>query len=111
MSTKHTPGPWASLPEECGKDYIRIRGTNLGLRYKIANVITPVYAGATDRELEETRANARLIAAAPKLEEALEALKSAIGKMPADTKSPGWGEVVAALFMSEEALNAARGEQ
>jgi len=69
---KFTKGPWQMMPEECGKDYIRIRGTVLGGRYKVANVITPMYPGADDRELAETRANAAMIAAAPDLYEALE---------------------------------------
>jgi hypothetical protein len=59
------------LSEETDKPYIRIRGTKLGDRYKIANVLTPVYDGSLERETEETRANARLIAAAPELLEAL----------------------------------------
>ena len=71
MSTTHTAGPWETKPEECDKPYIRIRGTRLGARYKVANVITPVYDGVGAREAEETRANARLIAAAPELLEAL----------------------------------------
>ena len=69
--SKHTPGPWVTLPEEVDKPYIRIRGTRLGGRYKVANVITPVYEGVHEREATETRANARLIAAAPELLEAL----------------------------------------
>lgn len=60
---KHTPEPWKILPEECDKPYIRIRGTILGGRYKIANVITPVYEGVHEREAEETRENARRIVA------------------------------------------------
>lgn len=67
MKAKHTPGPWQILPEECDKPYIRIRGTVLGGRYKVANVLTLVYDGAPEREAEETQANARLIAAAPEL--------------------------------------------
>ncbi|WP_138476176.1 hypothetical protein [Dyadobacter bucti] len=59
--TEHTPTPWRILPEEVDKDYIRIRGTVLGCRYKIANVLTPVYDGAPQREADETRANADLI--------------------------------------------------
>lgn len=70
---KHTRGPWQILPEEVDKPYIRIRGTMLGGRFKVANVLTPVYEGVHEREAEETRANARLIAAAPDLLEALEA--------------------------------------
>ena len=72
--TKHTPGPWGTLPEECDKPYIRVRGTVLGRRYKVANVITPIYDGVHEREAEETRANARLIAAAPDLLEALQTI-------------------------------------
>jgi hypothetical protein len=69
--SEHTKGPWVALPEERDKPYIRIRGTVLGGRYKIANVLTPVYDGVHEREAKETRANARLIAAAPELLEAL----------------------------------------
>ena len=69
--TQHTKGQWSDLPEECDKPYIRIRGTCLGGRYKIANVVTPIYDGAASQEAEETRANARLIAAAPDLLDAL----------------------------------------
>ena len=65
--SEHTPGPWKALPEECDRPYIRIRGTKLGGRYKVANVLTPVYEGVPSREAEETRANARLIAAVPDL--------------------------------------------
>ena len=72
--SKHTPGPWVVLPEECDRPYIRIRGTVLGGRYKIANVLTPCYEGVHEREAEETRANARLIAAAPEMLEALQAI-------------------------------------
>ena len=68
---KHTTGLWQTLPEECDKPYIRVRGTMLGGRYKIANVLTPIYEGVHHREVEETRCNARLIAAAPDLLAAL----------------------------------------
>lgn len=72
--SKFTKGPWQVLPEEADKDYIRIRGTVWGGRYKVANVPTPVYEGVPQRELEETQANAALIAAAPELLAALEAV-------------------------------------
>lgn len=70
----HTRGPWTTQPEEVDRSYIRVRGTQLGGRYKVANVLTPVYEGSHMREAEETRANARLIAAAPNLLMALEML-------------------------------------
>lgn len=60
---QHTKEPWKILPEECDKPYIRIRGTQLGGRYKIANVLTPVYDGVHKREADETRENARRIIA------------------------------------------------
>lgn len=82
---KYTPGPWAVLPEEVDKDYIRIRGTQLGTRYKIANVVTPTYPGIHEREAEETRANARLIAAAPELFEMLYKTIKVLGRVGNDT--------------------------
>jgi uncharacterized NAD-dependent epimerase/dehydratase family protein len=72
MTTKHTPGPWIALPEEGDKPYVRIRGTRLGRRYKIANVMNAGYDNPPEREAEETRANARLIEASPDLLEALQ---------------------------------------
>jgi len=58
---KHTSTPWQVLPEEHDKPYIRIRGTQLGCRYKVANVHAVLYDGASEREAEETRANAKRI--------------------------------------------------
>ncbi len=71
----HTAGQWIVLPAEASKPYLRIRGTVLGGRYKIANVLAVSYDGAHQREEDETVANARLIAAAPDL---LVALKTII---------------------------------
>lgn len=68
---KGTPGPWEIKPEEVDRSYIRIRGTQLGGRFKVANVLSPDYDGVHHREADETRANAQLIAAAPELLEAL----------------------------------------
>lgn len=70
----HTPGPWEAKPEEVSRPYIRIRATLLGSRFKIANVLTPTWIDGyqpSDKivrlEQDETRANARLIAASPDL--------------------------------------------
>ena len=73
---KFTRGPWAIYPEEVDKSYIRIRGTQLGGRFKIANVVTPVYGGVHEREAQETRANALLIAKAPEMYGLLEDILS-----------------------------------
>ena len=59
----HTPGPWQLLPEEAGKDYLRIRGTQLGGRYKVANVLAwcaracPRSAAAKLQRALQTRAS------------------------------------------------------
>jgi len=68
---KHTPKPWRVLEPEAHRPYLRIRGTCLGGRYKIANVLCPQYDGVHDRENDETIANARLIAASPDMLDAL----------------------------------------
>ena len=82
MTAKHTPGPWVVLPEEADKDYLRIRGTRLSCRYKVANVHMPrlweSHDVLRDRENAESWANARLIAAAPELLEALEEAENAL---------------------------------
>ena len=106
---KHTPGPWTVLPEELDRDYIRIRGTVLGGRYKIANVLHPSGRNLSKelqkREAEETRANARLIAAAPKLLEACEALLDGLDDYWITT-----AEGEAAVEAAKEAIAEAKGE-
>ena len=103
--TQYTKGQWSVLPEECDKPYIRIRGTCLGGRYKIANVVTPIYEGANSQEAEETRANARLIAAAPELLEALQAALEAL------RGSAGFDEINNAKKHGKAAIAKATGEQ
>ncbi len=103
---KGTPGPWEIKPEEVDKHYIRIRGTRLGGRFKVANVLTPFYEGVHEREAKETRANAQLIAAAPEL---LEALKLCVGAMetgmvdfnPSDEYAMGLAQAAIAKALGE----------
>lgn len=73
---KFTKGEWRILPTEQDKEYIRIRGTVLGGRYKIANVCHPrFYHETTDdlciREDEGSIANANIIASVPEMYEML----------------------------------------
>jgi hypothetical protein len=89
------------LPEECDKPYIRIRGTRLGGRYKIANVLTPTYDRVHQREAEETRANARLIAAAPDL---LEACKVAFHQTCSAGRPKDWEQLRAAIAKATGAV-------
>ncbi len=93
----HTAGPWRALPEECDKPYIRVRGTALGRRYKIANVVTPTYDGVHQSEAEETRRNAQLIAAAPELLAALEGLLRAVQSSVCAGSGPAQEAAQAAL--------------
>lgn len=90
---KGTPGPWEIKPEEVDRPYIRIRGTRLGGRFKVANVLSPDYDGVHHREADETRANARLIAAAPELLEALTTTLDEIGHWLSQQK-PGLKEKI-----------------
>lgn len=63
MSTQYTPGPWRiGTPPPNGEQTI---GTLNGLMVAVAT---------TGAEMEETKANARLIAAAPELLEALQSV-------------------------------------
>jgi hypothetical protein len=66
--SQFTRGPWMVMPEEAEKLYIRVRGTRLGERFKIANAPFPI---VDESEKQEALANAHLIAAAPEMFEAL----------------------------------------
>lgn len=69
-AAKHTPGPWSILPLEDGAKFLRVRGTQLGFRYKVCDVHAPFQHNKD--EVLESQANARLIAAAPDLLAALQ---------------------------------------
>lgn len=102
MAGKHTPGPWTLLPEEADKDYLRIRGTRLGGRYKVANVhhirFEGVHAVVRERDDAETLANASLIAAAPELLVALQTIFNDVkqGAIP-NADDEWWGLARAAI--------------
>lgn len=102
---KGTPGPWEIKPEEVDRPYIRIRGTQWGGRFKVANVLSPDYDGVHHREADETRANARLIAAAPELLEALQLCEEFMSQLP----STGF-DGLARIEFARTAINKAIGE-
>ena len=73
---EHTPGPWAiSGPwdETCIPESIRICSPNYAPRQYVADVYTGDPNNGMDFHRQESLANARLIAAAPELLEALQA--------------------------------------
>lgn len=82
---KFTKGEWEILPIEDDREYIRIRGTALGFRYKIANVDDiknhhNVSSNWCKRDREEAMANAHLIKTAPKLYKFIESLQLDVSK-------------------------------
>ncbi len=100
MKAKHTPGPWYAL-----------RGQrNISIRHKTGDRLLPMVNVAsvrgqfpTDCPYGSSEANARLIAAAPELLDALIALLSV-----APSKAPGAGLIVGAEEKHANALQAAR---
>lgn len=92
----YTPGPWEVDEDSLrGSSYVAIHGDGW---VEFASVVTRMKDG---KESPEGRANARLIAAAPDLLEALDALVN----MPSDMTA----ERVAALDAARKALTKARG--
>lgn len=83
LDSERTRGPWNVLPEEQDKEYLRLRGTRLGGRYKIANVHAPkpkdLDEGWEAKEREESWANVFFIAwATMVMGQTAQALKRAI---------------------------------
>lgn len=70
MSAKHTPGPWVAAPYEGfgPRTTVRQGDEKTGMR------IASTFETTSPRNIERNEANARLIAAAPELLEALQAL-------------------------------------
>lgn len=92
-STPHTAGPWAVSPLIGVKD--------LG----IINFYGSAVARITDLDLPNREANARLIAAAPELLEALEEARNVILNHGEDAMA-----LMSALVMADAAIAKAKGE-
>lgn len=69
QTAQHTPGPWKTEPS-VDNQRINLFGVSPNNEYHIGTLV-----GASQRDLQILKANARLIAAAPKL---LEALKKCV---------------------------------
>lgn len=92
---KHTRGPWQVTGIDKKSDteaYVKVRGTIIGAKFKIADIPFLTVEGASFEE-EEAQANARLIAAAPELLEALEAIVEDVG-----VAGYYWGDLVTNLI-------------
>jgi hypothetical protein len=99
MKAKHTPGPWTLTADGAGW-YIECspeRG------HSVAYIRAEIGEEDPDTSDDEKEANARLIAAAPEL---LDALIALLGVAP--SKAPGAGLIVGAEEKHANALQAAR---
>lgn len=108
-----TEGDWSIAPIEDSKEHLRIRGTVLGGRYKIANVIDlkdhhNESLEWCKREREESMANAHLITAAPEMYEMLEQAAAILDNIWKNTGSLGAHNKSAEIQLL---LAKARGEQ
>ena len=102
MSAKHTPGPWYCLPEY----------SNGGEVHSAAGIICDASIGRNEREeyqkahRAESEANARLIAAAPELLEALVACNELLAGFLSESQN---GLHRAAIEMARAAIAKAQG--
>lgn len=108
MSQKHTPGPWdydRQLADNGDKSTEMIgRGGHINE----AVCIIP-HDDITDAGYEEVKANARLIAAAPELLEALKLCKAELRYYPGDTNKEGDALIDNAYNAAEAAIAKATG--
>lgn len=97
---KHSPGPWDCKQYADGTVYIGMpRSHNTDHDHPLANLIAEICGDIT---LSITRANARLIVAAPDLLEALKNLENDDKSIP----NHAWEMVKAAIAKAEGDLNA-----
>lgn len=116
MSAKFTPGPWkyrAILPHEIkGDEVILKEGDPIG--YSISKTEDLATGGrityfigqaynmqGSGKDLSEAEANARLMAAAPKLYEALADIVRSVDQMTVDYLGPKFDAAMDALALAE----------
>ena len=104
MTTKHTPGPWFIWEggAYAGRPEVKKRGELRGYDAKICEI------DDIDGTVRSRKANARLIAAAPDL---LEALQVMVRDYGAARASCGDLEMSPALFQAQRAITKATGER
>ena len=105
---KHTPGKW-----EAGKAYKQDENQWYAVVFapeKTDEFHSPRAAGALGVSKEEAGANARLIAAAPDLLAACEALNKAYQNGEDNDGSMRWGDVDHAWELAQDAVKSAKKE-
>lgn len=75
MSTKHTPGPWVARIDEIGIDVFQLKSG-----FGITQIGNYDELRKFDYNVEEAKANAKLIASAPKLLEAIKKIRNYFGE-------------------------------
>lgn len=104
---QHTPGPWLSTRDQAGIHRVSSEAGRIGFTLELAAVNAPKDGRAISEE--EAGANARLIAAAPDLLEALEPFRNyedwperAPDEMTSVRLSFGeWRKIIAAIVKAE----------
>lgn len=106
MSEQHTPGPWNGglitqgqpIGDEVIEEVAKQRGRTLGAITTGDGRFVAILA-STDDTIEEDRANARLIAAAPDLVEALEGIFAHFDR---DDQAPGHAHTIIGVWDNDK---------
>lgn len=106
MSAMHTPGPWVPRASKFGLDF----GIVINGEFVIAEVFSDIRS-ERHRDVEEARANARLIAAAPDLLAAAELAYKYLAADPPtdDAAGDAWECWSASLIVLRAAIAKAQG--
>jgi len=99
--SKHTPGPW----HHTGREFNDVRDSD----DELVAVALHLRVGQPERSVQEAEANARLIAAAPELLDALKKMESALAKCFGPHKAEE-GDRHRALAQARVAIAKATGE-
>lgn len=105
----HTPGPWSSIPQRDGSMMV-VRVTDDGTQMQPRRIRMVAHVLTRKDSLSEDDANARLIAAAPQLLEALGDIASWAGKDKRRMARRGWTaeKEIASLNRAAAAIRAAK---
>lgn len=102
MKTKHTKGEWKQLFSPLSREhtnYIICDNYETKRGFQIATIHINYDGKENEKRFQEAEANARLIAAAPDM---LEALKSIMKNAPDSFHIPSWDKMLRAIAKAEQ---------